>query len=59
MNQYDAPRAAAFHINHFVETGDRYALPALAKLTRPTPAVSSEAEAEAEHQPVAALQGAR
>lgn len=38
MAMYDAPRIAAFHIDHFVETGDRNALPAMTQLIRPTPA---------------------
>ncbi len=52
MSEYDAPRTAALHINHFVETGDRYALPPLSQLSRPASAVeisSDVAEASAEN----------
>jgi UDP:flavonoid glycosyltransferase YjiC (YdhE family) len=49
LAQYDAPRTAAFHIHHFVETGDPQALPALPQLSRPLPSDPSEAtHAEAE-----------
>jgi hypothetical protein len=37
MAQYDAPRGAAVHIEHFVETGDRFALPPPAQLQRMAP----------------------
>jgi UDP:flavonoid glycosyltransferase YjiC (YdhE family) len=40
MGQYDAPRTAAIHIDHFLETGDRFALPPQLNTPRPIPAVT-------------------
>jgi UDP:flavonoid glycosyltransferase YjiC (YdhE family) len=44
MAQFDAPRTAAIHIDHFVETGDRFALPPALAMPRPVPAVVPASE---------------
>jgi UDP:flavonoid glycosyltransferase YjiC (YdhE family) len=46
LAQYDAPRTAAFHIHHYVESGDPLAQPALPQYSRPLP-LSEEGEAAA------------
>ena len=61
MSQYDASRSAAVHIDHFVETGDRYALPPQLMRPRRMPAVPplEVSGDEAEAPPTAVRQGAR
>jgi UDP:flavonoid glycosyltransferase YjiC (YdhE family) len=61
MAQYDAPRAAAFHIAHFAETGDPHALPPITQLARPAPVreLAAEATEDLEAAPVALRQGTR
>lgn len=49
--EYDAPRAAAIHIDHFVNTRDPYALPKEEELPRSVPAVNSPTEQRLEAHP--------